>query len=82
MDAGHLGQNGPHPGLEVFNCGSYVLIDDGSANLVQMLEVAFGCASWNHLATGKAEVLSFRAGLQTVRLDSWIYSRNYFLLVI
>lgn len=79
MDAGHLGQNGAHPVLEVFNCGSYVLIDDGNANLVQMLEVAYGRASWNHLATGKAEVLSFRAGLQTVRLDSRVYSRNYFL---
>jgi len=46
-----------------------------------VLEVAYGRASWNHLATGKAEIFSFRTGLQAVRLDSCVCSRNYFLKV-
>lgn len=47
-----------------------------------MLEVTYGCASWNHPATGKAEILRFRTRLQAVRLDLHVYSLNYLLLVI
>lgn len=79
MDMGHLGQNGAYPILQVFNPSSYLLIDDDNAKLVRVLEVPCGRASWNNLATGKAEILSFRTGLQTVRLASRLYSRNYFL---
>lgn len=38
----------------------HILADNGNANLVLVLEVTYGCASWNHLATGKAVILRFR----------------------
>lgn len=60
----------------------HVLVDNGNANLVRVLEVTYGCASWNHPATGKAEILRFRTRLQAVRLDLHVYSLNYLLLVI
>lgn len=58
----------------------HLLADNGNAAWSEQAEVTYGCASWIHLATGKAEILRFRTGLQAVRLDIHIYL-NYLLLV-